>query len=276
MELSSLIQTESSSLSHYFSQAAKHRLLTADEEKALAKKIKKGCSLSREQLILCNLRLVIKIAKTYQNRGVSLLDLIEEGNLGVIRAADGFDETQNNRFSTYAGHWIRHFLENAIREKSGTVRLPDEVYNYALKVKKITDANPSITDEELADELNISRNRLRNIVDSPRIASSISQPAKEGVSPFTIPIETNYEEIILEPQIKDIVRELLEHVSERDAYILNARFGLDGNNPKKLEDIGNELGISRERVRQVEKNVLRKMKAYLSEENINFDDLLKD
>lgn len=276
MESSSLTPTDSSSLSYYLSLAAKHRLLTAEQEKSLANKIKIGCQASRNELVTSNLRLVIKIAKRYQNRGVPLLDLIEEGNLGVIRAAEGFDPAAGCRFSTYSAHWIRHFLENAIREKSGTVRLPDEVYNYALKVKKIMDEEPEISEEELSKKLDISTKRLKSVTLSPRFATSISQSPAEGGLPFSIPVEQDFDKEHLNERLKEIIKQLLEHISERDAYILTSRFGLDGRDPQKLEDIGITLGISRERVRQVEQNVLKKMKSYLSEENINFDDLVRD
>lgn len=276
MESSSVITSDNSCLSYYLSKAAKYPLLNSHDEISLSQKIKNGCSTSRDLLVVSNLRLVIKISKTYQKRGLSLLDLIEEGNLGLLRAVDGFEPNRECRFSTYAGWWIRHYLENAVREKSGTVRLPDEVYNYAFKAKRLLDKDPTLNHKDMSEMLKITEKRLKNVLQAPLFAHSINEEDKNGFSRYDKKETGEQEKYCFEQDVKKIISSLLEHLEERDAYILCARFGLLGKEPQKLEDIGIELGISRERVRQVEKRVIGKLRVYLKEINVNWEALLLD
>jgi RNA polymerase nonessential primary-like sigma factor len=269
----------------YLSEIGFSALLTADEEKYYSRKLLKGDEAARKKMIECNLRLVVKIARRYLNRGLALLDLIEEGNLGLIRALEKFDPERGFRFSTYATWWIRQTIERAIMNQTRTIRLPihvvKEINIYlraARHLSQTLDHEPSA--EEIADKLDKPISEVKRMLGlNERIASvdtPIGQDADNSLLD-AIPDENNVDPVVFlqDKDVKDNIDQWLTQLSEKQREVVERRFGLHGYDVSTLEEVGNTIGVTRERVRQIQLEALRKLRDILEKEGFSVDALFK-
>jgi len=251
---------EDLSINQYFNAINQVELLTQEEEIDLAKKKGIGDEKAKESLINANLRLVVKIAKNYTNLESSLIDLIQEGNLGLIRAAEKFDYNMGCRFSTYASYWIKHYITRFIAKRSRTIRVPIRKGDLFKKIKRVQDEltnelgkEPSYRD--IADMLGIDERSVSDILEVFQPTVSLEYPLND--EEFNL-YEVVSDEKFLSPDTsisrRDLKKELksaMESLMENERLILTKRFGLDGSEPVTLKDVGNEFGISAETVRQL-------------------------
>ena len=255
-------------ISLYLKEIKKHKLLSKEEEFSLLVKAKNGDIEAKNELITSNLKLVVNIAKGYVNKGMSFIDLISEGNMGLIYAIDKFDIDKGFRFSTYAVWWIRQAIMKAIIVKGREIRIPSYKYDLLNKINRyIMDklqtggSYPSV--EQIAEDLHIEADKVENIIRDFQDPMSLSMSIGEDISlEDTIAQEQEIsmeEEIFREMGMKH-VRDLVEELDEREKSILKQRYGLDGSDIYTLEEIGKKLNITRERVRQIEKRTLEKLK----------------
>ena len=259
----------------YLSDIRKYKLLTPDEEKDLAQQINIGNKAARDQMIVSNLRLVVKIAKRYMNRGLPLLDLIEEGNVGLIKAVERFELSKECRFSTYATWWIRQSIERALINQVRTVRLPVHISDEINRMFRVTRAlerklNGEPGTEEVADMLGVDANRIRHLMVIVRKTFSIEQPMGERGDFFltdTIqdPSAVLPAELLENLDSYRLVCRFLETLSDAEKKILTLRFGLHDNAPQTLDTIGRCFGVTRERIRQIEVKSLDKLRAMVRE-----------
>lgn len=257
-------------------------LLTREEEVALAKKAAAGDEHARQEMIKANLRLVVKIARRYVYLGLPLLDLIEEGNLGLMRAVEKFDVKRGNKLSTYAAWWIRQFILRAVANQGKMIRIPVYMMEKIHKVrKKETDLTQRLgrpaRPEEVARALKIPVAEVRELLEMDKTPSSLSAPIDgEGISELIKVIEdvdsVPPSKLVSDEVTRDNITDLLRQLSAREAGVLKMRFGLQDSNPRTLTEIGKKYGITRERVRQIQETGLRKLKEFLVERNRGFDD----
>ena len=261
-------------LTLFMNRAGRFALLTAAEEVALAKRIERGDAAAKERMINSNLRLVISIAKRYQGHDVPLLDLVQDGVIGLNRAVEKFDWRRGFKFSTYATWWIRQACQRAISGQSSTIRVPSHVHERRLKLARVagrlrTQLGREPTREELAEAAELSPKHVDEALDAAEAPVSLNQ--RVGVEDegelgdlFSDPLATDPEDQAVDSLRRLEVRRALSHLPERDRRVLELRFGLDGD-PQPLETIGKELGISRERVRQVEGEAMAQLAELLGD-----------
>ena len=253
----------------YLNEINRVPLLTAAEEVALAKRVEAGDDAARAHLTRANLRLVVNVAKRYATGGLPLLDLIQEGNLGLMQAVERFDWRRGFKFSTYATWWIRQAITRSLSNDSRTVRLPVHVVETLRKIRRIapdlaTQLERNPTAEELGDVLKLDPTRIVEIVRAGRSPMSLEQPVGEdGEEPLSDFVEDPEPEApdgrLLVESLSDDVDRALTILPDRERTILTLRFGLDGNEPWTLDEIGAHFGLTRERIRQLQVEALRKL-----------------
>lgn len=258
-------------------------LLTAEEEVYFARRSLKGCEASRKRMIVSNLRLVVKIARRYNNRGLALLDLIEEGNLGLIRAVEKFDPERGFRFSTYATWWIRQTIERAIMNQTRTIRLPIHVVKElnvylraARELSQKLDHEP--TAEEIASALDKPVEDVTKMLRLNERITSVDTPIGGENDKALLDIlvdekEFGPEENLQDNDIKNNIVGWLEELNPKQREVLARRFGLLGYEPSTLEDVGAEIGLTRERVRQIQVEALRRLRDMLGHQGLSLESL---
>lgn len=270
----------------YLSEIGFSPLLSAEEEVYYARLLRKGDQAARRRMIESNLRLVVKIARRYMNRGLALLDLIEEGNLGLIRAVEKFDPEKGFRFSTYATWWIRQTIERALMNQTRTVRLPihvvKEINIYLRAARKLAqqlDREPS--PEDVAQMLDRPIEEVKRMLGLNERVTSVDTPSGYDSDKSlldTIPDEHNLDPSLL-LQNSDIQRHIdtwLSQLSEKQCAVVEHRFGLHGREVATLEEIGNELGVTRERVRQIQIEAIKRLRQILEREGFSVEALFSE
>jgi len=256
-------------LGQYMNEISKLKPLAREEEEALSEKIQEGDVQALHELVRRNLKYVVTVANKYRGCGLSLQDLIEEGNIGLIQAAKRFDGGRHIKFITYAVWWIRQAIMHSLAEQSGTVRLPikqaGKLYKIERKYKDLTqELEREPTASEVADDLGFSVEDIENIMRAYRTHLSLDTPLRDDdVTQYLDLLENPdyipYDDQIMKESLHQKVDDMLKHLSKREEQILRMRFGFNGDT-KTLEDIGKEIGLSRERVRQIEKRAKARLK----------------
>lgn len=262
-------------LSLYMREAGEIPLLTLKEEDALAARIKLGDVAAREHMIRANLRFVIKIARDYENLGMPLLDLINEGNIGLMKAVERFDPAKGGKLTTYAALWIKQQIRRALASQGKTIRLPvhvaDKIYHLTqAEVRLRHQLGRDATDEELAQELDIKLSRLGKLRRAAARPSSLDAPMGDENSSTVAEVVADENarspfEALRDQTETALVRKLVEQLSEREAKIIGYRFGLDGGEERTLEDVGRKFNLTRERIRQLQNIALQKLRQMLEE-----------
>jgi len=255
----------------YLAEIGKYKLLTAEEEQSLAKRVAEGDEDAKRELILSNLRLVVTIAKRYTGHGQSLMDLVEEGNIGLIKAAGKFDHSKGFRFSTYASWWIKQSITRGIANQSRTIRIPVHIYQLINRYVKEEERRglKFVDDEVMAEALDVPIKKIKLVKslitgirsDEPLVSAEALQ--KLSADAHHVKAQTP-EEIVGIQVENEFVTDLIDkHLSEREQEILRVRYGLDGSEPQTLAAAGKMMGVSRERIRQIEKRALKKLNIML-------------
>jgi len=260
-----------SGLQLYLQEINQTRLLTAEQEIALARRIRKGDHQARDEMIRSNLRLVVSIAKNYCRRGLSLLDLIEEGNLGLLRAVERFDPAEGCRFSTYASWWIRQAIKRSLISAVHPLDIPPYMVDMINKWRQTSaalecDLGRRPTQAEVARAMGLSCKKVDVIVRAARAFSApfqaVSDDAQWSISEMLADEGSRSPvDIILENRRTTAVRKVLNSIDERASTVLRLRFGLEGGSPLTLKEIGAKIGLTRERVRQIENEALQAITA---------------
>ncbi len=252
-------------LKTYLQDVKKIQLLTREQEIELAKKVRNGDEKAKEKLIASNLRFVVSIAKQYQNQGLSLMDLIAEGNLGLIKAAEKFDPDTGNHFISYAVWWIRQSIMKAISEKSRMIRLPLNQVSTLFAVEKIEDnlinEGEDVSVKKIAEKLKLSDEKIANVINAASEIQSLDIPLSENTS-FGDIIPDNSEtpmDIALKMDIKDAINSAIATLSEKEQKIIRLRFGMIDGKEMSLLEIGKRFNLTKERIRQIEKRALQKI-----------------
>ncbi len=271
VEIDLTVEPSLDSLRLYLRSIGRVELLTAEEEVSLAKRIERGDMLAKKQMVEANLRLVVSIAKGYLGRGLTFLDLIQEGSLGLIRAVEKFDYRRGYKFSTYATWWIRQAVTRAIADKARTIRIPVhmvEKLNKVVHVERqlVQELGREPTPQEIANELECTAREVKDIQRMAQLPVSLEKPIGEEedsslgdfVEDETIesPFETASENLR-----RDNVRRALDALPPREREVIEMRFGLKGHQARTLEEVGRAFGVTRERIRQIENNTLKKLQS---------------
>ena len=268
----------------YLSEIGYSPLLTAEEEVHFSRLALKGDAKARARMIESNLRLVVKIARRYTNRGLALLDLVEEGNLGLIRAVEKFDPERGFRFSTYATWWIRQTIERAIMNQTRTIRLPihvvKELNSYLRAARELAHAlDHEPTAEDIAEKLDVSVADVTRMLRLNERVTSVDTPMggsdndKALVDMLTDDNDYGPEGEMQENDVREHIMKWLENLNEKQREVLARRFGLLGYEPATLEDVGREIGLTRERVRQIQVEALRRLRDMLRQQGLSLDAL---
>ena len=257
------------SIRMYLKEIGKIPLLSADDERDLASRMSEGDESAKDVLVESNLRLVVSIAKKYMNRGLSLLDLIQEGNIGLIKAVDKFDYTKGFKFSTYATWWIRQAITRAIADQARTIRIPVHMVE---TINKLTRIQRQLVQElgrepdvnELAEKMELSPEKIREIQRISQDPVSIDKPVGEEEDSHLVDFISSDETLSPDEEVarvllKEELVNVLSVLSEREAKVIKLRFGLDDGRQRTLEEVGRTLGVTRERIRQIEAKAIRKL-----------------
>ncbi|HEY2935315.1 MAG TPA: sigma-70 family RNA polymerase sigma factor [Gaiellaceae bacterium] len=264
-----LVAATTDALQLFLNEAGRYPLLTAAEEVELAKRIERGDKAAKDRMINSNLRLVVSIAKKYQGHGLSLLDLIQEGIIGLIRAVEKFDWRRGYKFSTYATWWIRQAVQRGVANKSRTIRIPVHIVERETKIARaerelIAELERAPTDEEISKRSKLPLKQVREVRDVARAVTSLDRPVgEEGDAALVDLMGGEAAQVEEEVQIslaEEALHRAVEELPAREKEVVKLRYGLNGDSdPKSLEEIGRRLGITRERVRQIESNALARL-----------------
>ncbi len=269
---------DSHSLDRYLQEIGKVPLLTSEEEIELAKKIKEGDQAALDKLVKANLRFVVSVAKQYQNQGLSLGDLINEGNLGLIKAAKRFDETRGFKFISYAVWWVRQSILQALAEQSRIVRLPlnkvgdlSKIGKTYAKLEQEFEREP--TPEELAKELDMELKEVNEAMKQAGRHISMDAPFQNGEENRLLDILENRNDPTPDQQLMinslhEEIERVLKTLKDREADVVRMYFGLDGNHPMTLEEIGEKFNLTRERVRQIKEKAIRRLRLQSRSSNL--------
>lgn len=258
------------SLENYLKEIGEYDLLTPDQEIDLAQRIKQGDQIALKKLVNANLRFVVSVAKSFQNHGLSLEDLINEGNLGLMKAAYRFDETRGFKFISYAVWWIRQSILQAIAEKTRLIRLPLNRVGTLTKIGKVysqleQEFERAPTNEEIADVLDVDAEEVAYTIKKATRSVSMDSPLHSDGKNRLIDILHNQQDSepdaeVMDESLKEDVKHILDTLTEREARILKLYFGLDGEKPHTLEEVGMEFKLTRERVRQIKEKAIGKLR----------------
>jgi len=262
-------------LSLYMREVGEVELLTIEQENALAARIKRGDEAAREHMIRANLRLVVKIAREYEGLGLPLLDMINEGNIGLMKAVERFDPAKGGKLSTYGSWWIKQSIRRAIANQSKTIRLPIHAMDKLSKASRLTtemrdELGRDPSPEELAEVLGLRTSRLAEMRTAALRPASLDAPLGDEDSTRLAEVvrdenaATPYEQLE-EKTLLGMLGELVERLHPRERNILRLRFGLDGGDEKTLEEIGVEFGLTRERIRQLQNEALAKLRLMIED-----------
>jgi len=270
----------------YLGEIGYSPLLTAPEEVYYSRRSQRGDDVARKRMIESNLRLVVKISRRYNNRGLSLLDLVEEGNLGLIRAVEKFDPEKGFRFSTYATWWIRQTIERAIMNQTRTIRLPIHIVKklnvYLRTTRELAHKlTHEPTPEDIAKELDVPAKEVAKILKLNERISSVDTPighssGKELLDIIPDSNDSTPENKLQNNDMKSRIVEWLEDLNPKQREVLARRFGLLGYEAATLENVGKEIGLTRERVRQIQVEALKKLREVLSEQDLSIDLLFQE
>ncbi|MBV7316719.1 RNA polymerase sigma factor RpoS [Shewanella sp. NIFS-20-20] len=270
----------------YLSEIGFSPLLSAEEEVYFSRKSLKGCEKSRNRMIESNLRLVVKIARRYNNRGLALLDLIEEGNLGLIRAVEKFDPERGFRFSTYATWWIRQTIERAIMNQTRTIRLPIHVVKelnvYLRTARELAhklDHEP--TAEDIAAKLNLDSGDVSRMLKLNEKITSVDTPLGGDNDKALLDVLADDDSVgpdykVQDEDMRHSIVDWLNELNSKQREVLARRFGLLGYEPSTLEDVGAEIGLTRERVRQIQVEALKRLKELLSNQGLSVEAIFRE
>jgi RNA polymerase primary sigma factor len=264
-----LVAATTDALQLFLNEAGRYPLLTAAEEVELAKRIERGDKAAKDRMINSNLRLVVSIAKKYQGHGLSLLDLIQEGIIGLIRATEKFDWRRGYKFSTYATWWIRQAVQRGVANKSRTIRIPVHIVERETKLARaerelIAELERPPTDEELSERAKLPLKQVREVRTAARAVTSLDRPVgEEGDASLVDILEGEsgaFDEEVHVSLAEEALHRAVEELPDREREVVKLRYGLNGDeDPKSLEEIGRRLGVTRERVRQIEANALERL-----------------
>jgi RNA polymerase primary sigma factor len=253
----------------YLKEIGKITLLTKDDEIQLAQAMAEGNPQAKDLLVVSNLRLVVSIAKKYTGRGILFLDLIQEGNIGLIRAVEKFDYSKGFKFSTYATWWIRQAITRAIADQSRTIRIPVHMVETINKLRKTSrqlmqDLSRKPTEAEIAKHCGMTVDKVKEILRISQVPLSLEMPVGDDVGFLGDFVEDTRQDVPEKSMIRDSLKETLENVlgelTDREAHVLKLRFGLEDGVPKTLEEVGRMYSVTRERIRQIEAKALEKLR----------------
>jgi RNA polymerase primary sigma factor len=253
----------------YLREIGKVNLLSKADEVVLAKSMGAGCELSKDQLVLANLRLVVSIAKKYTGRGILFLDLIQEGNLGLIRAVEKFDYKKGYKFSTYATWWIRQAITRAIADQARTIRIPVHMVETINKLRRVSkqlvqELLRKPTDFEVAERAGLTEEKVKEIGKISQVPLSLEMPVGEEFGHLGDFVEDITQEVpekrILQDSLKEALADVLAELTDREATVLRLRFGFEDGVPRTLEEVGRIYSVTRERIRQIEAKAIEKLR----------------
>ena len=263
-----LAHSTTDALQLFLNEVGRYELLTAEEEVELAKRIERGDREAKERMINSNLRLVVSIAKKYQGHGLSLLDLIQEGIIGLIRAVEKFDWRRGFKFSTYATWWIRQAVQRGVANKAREIRIPVHIVDRERKIARaerelVAKLGRAPTEEEVSQASKLPLKQVREVREAARAVTSLDKPVGEGDASYGDLFagdEAPAEELIQVSLEQDVLRRAVETLPEREQEVVKLRYGLNGDGgPQSLEEIGRKLGLTRERIRQLEARALERL-----------------
>jgi RNA polymerase primary sigma factor len=269
-----VVSNESSStedtVKMYLKEIGKAKLLSKDEELEIAKKMEEGCVYSKKLLAVSNLRLVVSIAKKYTGRGILFLDLIQEGNQGLIRAVDKFDYRKGYKFSTYATWWIRQAITRAIADQARTIRVPVHMVETINKLRKsirelMQELGRKPSEVEISEHTGITLEKVQEIISISQIPLSLETPIGDEDGNFLGDFVEDQsmespDAVIAKDNVKDALNAILDDLTEREARVIRLRFGFDDGKARTLEEVGNLFDVTRERIRQIESKALKKLR----------------